>query len=55
MVDLFIGVGEMGLFLLAIDGHRLGRSVMSWLDLGVPAVVAASGWTASPASPSCDR
>jgi hypothetical protein len=47
MVDLFIGVGEMGLFLLAIDGHHLRKSVMSWLDLGVPAVVAASGWTAS--------
>ncbi|GAB2836272.1 hypothetical protein GCM10027176_45710 [Actinoallomurus bryophytorum] len=47
MVDLFIGVGELGLFLLAIDGHRLRRSLMSWLDLIVPAAVAASGWCAS--------
>lgn len=47
MVDLFIGVGELGLFLLAIDGHRLGRSLMSWLDLLVPVAVAASGWCAS--------
>lgn len=47
MVDLFIGVGELGLFLLAIDGHRLRRSLMAWLDLIVPAAVAASGWCAS--------
>lgn len=47
MVDLFIGVGELGLFLLAIDGHRLRRSVMSWLDLLTPGAVAASGWCAS--------
>lgn len=47
MVDLFIVVGELGLFLLAIDGHRLRRSFMAWLDLLVPALVAASGWGAS--------
>lgn len=47
LVDLFVGVGEMGLFLIAIDGHRLRRSLMSWLDLLVPLLVAASGWCAS--------
>ncbi|WP_329249547.1 DUF2637 domain-containing protein [Actinoallomurus sp. NBC_01490] len=47
MVDLFIAVGELGLFLLAIDGHRLRRSFMAWADLLVPALVAASGWGAS--------
>lgn len=47
MVDLFVAIGELGLFLLAIDGHRLRASLMSWLDLIVPAAVAASGWTAS--------
>jgi hypothetical protein len=47
MVDLFIGVGELGLFLLAIDGHRLRKSLLSWLDLLTPLLVAAAGWTAS--------
>lgn len=47
MVDLFIAVGELGLFLLAIDGHRLRRSFMAWADLLVPTLVAASGWCAS--------
>ncbi|MGH3380227.1 MAG: DUF2637 domain-containing protein [Actinoallomurus sp.] len=47
MVDLFIAVGELGLFLLAIDGHRLRKSFMAWLDLLVPGLVAASGWAAS--------
>jgi hypothetical protein len=47
LVDLFVGVGEMGLFLIAIDGHRLHRSLMSLLDLLVPLLVAASGWGAS--------
>lgn len=47
LVDLFVAVGEMGLFLLAIDGHRLCRSLMSWVDLLVPMLVAASGWAAS--------
>jgi hypothetical protein len=47
LVDLFVAVGEMGLFLLAIDGHRLRKSLMSWVDLLVPMLVAASGWGAS--------
>lgn len=47
LVDTFVGVGELGMFLLAIDGHRVRRSVMSWLDLLVPGLVAAAGWGAS--------
>lgn len=47
LVDLFVGVGEMGLFLLAVDGHRLRKSLLSWIDLLVPLLVAASGWGAS--------
>lgn len=47
LVDLFVLVGELGLFLLAIDGHRLRKSALSWLDLLTPAGVAASGWGAS--------
>lgn len=47
LIDTFVFVGELGLFLLALDGHRLRRSLLSWLDLLVPALVAASGWGAS--------
>jgi hypothetical protein len=47
MVDLFVGIGEMGLFLIAIDGHRLRKSLLSWVDLLLPASIAAAGWTAS--------
>lgn len=47
LIDTFVFVGELGLFLLALDGHRLRRSLLSWLDLLVPGLVAASGWGAS--------
>lgn len=48
LVDLFILVGELGLFLLALDGYRLRkRSVLSWTDLAFPAAVAAAGWGVS--------
>lgn len=48
LVDLFVGVGEMGLFLLAIDGHRLARKKMlTWVDLAIPALTAVGGWTVS--------
>jgi hypothetical protein len=47
MVDLFIFVGELGLSLLAIDGHRLHKSALAWLDLLTPTAVAASGWGTS--------
>jgi hypothetical protein len=48
LVDLFILVGELGLFLLALDGYRLRkRSVLAWTDLLFPAAVAAAGWGVS--------
>jgi hypothetical protein len=48
LVDLFILVGELGLFLLALDGYRLRkRSLLSWTDLAFPAAVAAAGWGVS--------
>jgi len=47
MVDSFIGIGELAMFLTAIDGHRLRKSLLSWVDLLLPLPVAASGWTAS--------
>lgn len=47
MVDLFIIVGELGLFLLAIDGFRLRKSFVAWIDVIVPATVAAVGWLVS--------
>src|SRR4051812_34478495 len=47
LVDLFVAIGELGLFLLAIDGHRLRRSLLSWTDLLLPLLVAVAGWTAS--------
>jgi len=47
LVDTFVGVGELGMFLLAIDGHKLRKSLLSWLDLLMPGSVAAAGWGAS--------
>jgi hypothetical protein len=48
LVDLFIIVGELGLFLLAIDAFVLKRrTLMSWLDFGLPLSIALAGWTAS--------
>lgn len=47
LVDLFILVGELGLFLLALDGHRLGKSLMAWIDVLIPAAVASVGWLVS--------
>jgi hypothetical protein len=47
LVDLFILVGELGLFALALEGHRLTRRGLSWLDLAMPAGIAAAGWTVS--------
>lgn len=48
LVDLFILVGELGMFLLALDGYRLRhRSLLSWTDLLFPAAVAATGWGVS--------
>jgi hypothetical protein len=47
MVDLFIAVGELGLFALALEGHQLTRRGMSWADLALPASIATAGWTVS--------
>jgi hypothetical protein len=48
LVDVFILVGELGLFLLALDGFRLqARKVLSWTDLLIPAAVASAGWGVS--------
>ncbi|MFG2002964.1 DUF2637 domain-containing protein [Spirillospora sp. NPDC048911] len=48
LVDLFIIVGELGLFLLAIDAFVLQRRrLLSWLDFGLPLSIALAGWTAS--------
>ncbi|MEO3825564.1 DUF2637 domain-containing protein [Actinomadura sp. B10D3] len=48
LVDLFIIVGELGLFLLAIDAFVLRRrTLMSWLDFCLPLSIAIAGWTAS--------
>jgi len=47
LVDTFVLVGELGMFLLAIDGHKLRKSLLSWVDLLMPGSVAAAGWGAS--------
>jgi hypothetical protein len=48
LVDLFIIVGELGLFLLAIDAFVIKRrALMSWLDFCLPLTIALAGWTAS--------
>ncbi|MGP4028854.1 DUF2637 domain-containing protein [Actinomadura sp. 3N407] len=48
LVDLFIIVGELGLFLLAIDAFVLHRrALLSWLDFFLPLTIALAGWTAS--------
>ncbi|MCW2918899.1 MAG: hypothetical protein JWN52_6967 [Actinomycetia bacterium] len=48
LVDLFVIVGELGLFLLALDAFVLHRrQLMSWLDFCLPLFIALAGWTAS--------
>ncbi|QXJ20258.1 DUF2637 domain-containing protein [Actinomadura graeca] len=48
LVDLFIIVGELGLFLLAVDAFVLHRrQLLSWLDFFLPLSIALAGWTAS--------
>ncbi len=46
MVDTFIGIGELGLFALALEGHRLRQS-LGVADLLLPLSLAAGGWAAS--------
>lgn len=47
MVDLFIAIGELGLFKLAIEGHRIRKALLPWLDLMLPLGVAVAGWVVS--------
>ncbi len=47
LVDLFILVGELGLFALALEGHRLTKKALAWTDLGLPGGIAVAGWTVS--------
>lgn len=47
MVDLFIAVGELGMFALALEGHKLTRRLLSWADLVLPGGIAAAGWLVS--------
>lgn len=46
LVDLFILVGELGLFALALEAHKL-TSGLAWLDLAVPGLAALAGWSVS--------
>lgn len=47
MVDVFILVGELGLFALALEGFKLTKSGLAWLDLIIPGGIAAAGWGVS--------
>lgn len=47
LVDAFILVGELGLFALALEGHKLARRGMAWIDLALPAAAAVAGWSVS--------
>ncbi|GAA2736009.1 DUF2637 domain-containing protein [Actinocorallia aurantiaca] len=47
LVDLFIIVGELGLFLLALDAYAIRKSLLSWVDFMLPLFIALAGWTAS--------
>lgn len=47
LVDLFVIVGELGLFALALEGHRLTRRGLSWVDAALPFGLAAAGWGVS--------
>lgn len=48
LIDAFILVGELGLFALALEGHRVTKaSKLSWVDLALPGGVATAGWAVS--------
>ncbi|MEO5874387.1 MAG: DUF2637 domain-containing protein [Streptosporangiaceae bacterium] len=47
LVDLFIIVGELGLFLLALDAYAIRKNLLSWMDFMLPLFIALAGWTAS--------
>jgi hypothetical protein len=46
LIDLFILVGELGLFALALEAHKLTGG-LAWFDLAVPGVAALAGWSVS--------
>lgn len=47
LVDAFILIGELGLFLIALDGFRLRKSLLSWTDVMLPLSVVTAGWGVS--------
>jgi hypothetical protein len=47
LIDMFILVGELGLFLLALDGYKMRKSVLAWSDMILPFSVASAGWSVS--------
>ncbi|SNR34977.1 DUF2637 domain-containing protein [Actinomadura mexicana] len=47
LVDLFILIGELGLFALALEGHRLTRQALAWADMALPFGLASAGWGVS--------
>jgi hypothetical protein len=47
LVDVFILVGEIGLFLLALDGHKVQKAFLPWVDMALPFSTAAIGWGVS--------
>jgi uncharacterized protein DUF2637 len=47
LVDMFILVGELGLFLIALDGLKVRKSITAWMDIMIPSAVIAAGWGAS--------
>lgn len=47
LVDIFILVGELGLFLIALDGFRLRKSLLAWTDVLLPLSVVTAGWGVS--------
>lgn len=47
LIDVFILVGEIGLFLLALDGHKIRKAWLPWVDMALPFATASAGWSVS--------
>ncbi|MFB4300664.1 DUF2637 domain-containing protein [Actinomadura sp. NTSP31] len=47
LVDLFVLVGELALFSLALEGHRLKKNGLAWVDAALPFGIATAGWGVS--------
>ncbi|MCP2336123.1 DUF2637 domain-containing protein [Actinomadura rupiterrae] len=47
LVDLFVAVGELGLFALALEGVRLKGDRLAWADVALPLGIASAGWGVS--------